>query len=705
MALHTSIIHELGKTFTINDALSSHNFKLTLNGTELVKGVIQNIGGVDTIVPANADYTYFSPSGDVILISNFKPNLYATDVLVLESSSSDGSSTETKTLPILSLNSYVELSGDVDNGISPSEITDKSVELSTPITIRGCQEVIVNGHHLHTIQVGFTDGGNNAPVLINGNPAVTSDFPYISDPAVSSLTFDSSGKCISGGSDSSSGPRTGITSLETFYISDDGIDAFLVDGIGFALIETDEPFYTVIDVNGNRTNYTKPTVGASFKIVISSTHYNLEVDGVSVYSVAKSVVYSSLLGTFTPSGSQGYLSPATFTPTHSGTGQIEAKFGLIGARQVIKTVVPAKPLFSNLPGDSTLRGTCPDPFVALSSLIETNSQSADGVILEFHTSTTPTPATKITTLIRTTSETVYAFQKDTITNCYSSQYTTIIIDIPGCMSGTPIDDSFSTLLDTVLTGNVGSNDELCSGVEGARTFFQLVPGSLTSNSSGAITSFNQNTGAFTFVPAPLFVGEATFRYRMYCTTSATNNIAEAELQGEATVHLTVQCTVLNPATIQITGPDEVSIGDNVTYNVTGITGSTPYTYKWNVTNGIIIGSDSSNVVVVSSTAHPLQISVTVNNCGGLSSVTKTKEVNVISECVKVINIDTECKIPNIEDVKVTIAGVNESNRVVDYTDKTVMFRASLGMHNYKLVITGSSTEPPVEIILKNIICP
>ena len=792
------------------------------------------------------------------LVSGFTIPIFSNDLLEYNGP------TGRQTLPVIAINAYTRITGDVTNNIAPTETANRAVTMATPLVIRGCQDIEVNGHHLNYYSVGLYTGMH--PIYINDVLATSSDFtigthgtPVLSGGVPTVSVGDSTRGAV---------PSVGGYFRLRTTKATGATDAVGLNGLGFALVGDAQ--YTLITEDGVRLdNFGTANEGDVFEVVVTPTTYEWWVAGVTVREAQRTVNYSASIGSVSNTATLPLGTPVNYNlPTVSGRGRINATFGTFVSRQEVDVIIPAKPVYA---GSTTLAGTCPNPSVDLATLVDMASQTSKGVVTEFYTSSTPSAATRVTNTVITTNGTFYAFQRDTQSDCYSTQHTVVTVAHPTCVfppvitntwdldscsgtqtitaqltgsaatlawyrdnvliagqtsptitvtqsgtyklvatnsagtaehedyievaaapiittqlpfnitinhddtqtltiginnNGTPvtsvvwekqsttgswttvssgtsltyrpesggtyrvrvtnkcgtvtsttvnvtyiratsIDDEYEVPINTPVTGNVSTNDRKCQGtINGVavRTFYKLKPETLLPVGSGSITEFNENTGEFVFVPIPTFIGTVTFDYDIYCTISSTNDISLAEYNGTAEVSITVVCIPLaDNASVVIRGEDEVVLGQSTMFVIDGLTGSLPYVYEWYVTNGTIIGDSNDDILVVTPTAHPLTVSVVVNNCSGVGSILRNREINVKVNCFRNICLDLECKIERVTNVIATLQGVEEENRVVEWNQKNVIFKTALGLHNYRLVVYGDK-EDPYEIILKNISC-
>ena len=551
---------------------------------------------LNNVVVSPSNYTVVWPTPDIAVFDNLQFSLKTTDIFKVEVFSNSGMTTllDQATIPIKFFYKYIEVSGDVTNGILPTDTTDKSANMNTPLIIRDCQEVNLNSHSLHIATVGIKGSSQSAAILINGNPAVASDFVDAVRPSYLPFTFNSSGvmtKDIGDKlNDSVTNPRTFPFTIETSRTRSDqgGLDTFVIDGIGFSKLSHVQPDW--IDASGNRTDF-NANIGDTFKVEVTNSEYRVLHNDILIYSTPKRVTYTSNIGTIPNANNINLGTEVSYTPTVYGDGYINAKFNTSDALQLVRNIITRKPTFSNLPIGG-LTNTCPVETVNLGTLIDTNLTSGDGIVLEFHTSDVPTNATKLTNL-NVGQGTYYAVQKQLSNSCYG--------------------------LTTLVTVNI---------------------------------------------------------------TSCCTNITTGTLQG----------------------PDELTDGVSGVFSITGLNGTSPYTYLWSVVNGEIIGSPNHETAVISPTSHPMTVQVIVNNCNGSGNITRNKIVNVKLNCEKTITMDLTCKIDNLISVNVTLQGVTETNRVINFTQNSVTFKTNVGQHNYKMVLQGEEENETLEIVFKNILC-
>lgn len=435
--MYTSIIYENQKTFTVFDIQGSAGIqpieRITYNGVNLVR---------------NVDYAVTYPISSIAVVSSLAPFFKTSDDLDIRFYAEDNVTLIDSFLniPINFNYSYVEISGDASNGVFPGDTTDKSSIMNTPLEVRGCENIDVNGHLLHIINIGgFTDG-QSAPIILNGNPATSGDFNKSTHPSLLPLSFDGSGVLTeSAGNvliEFASVPKISPYYIETTRNRNDqlGIDAFLLDGIGFRELSHPDPKW--VDINGNNHFITPtPAIGSTFRVEITSTHYNIICNGVTLVSYPRNVIYTSDKGTITPSGTQPYLTGVDFIPTSYGLGEIKATFGQISAKQVINVIIPRQPNF----GGTTFGNTCPTANFNLNTLVDSNLQSGVGLTTRFYSDASHVNELPSTNITSVGSHTIYAFQHDSSNNCWSTarQITVNIIscelsdpDIPTVWEGT-----------------------------------------------------------------------------------------------------------------------------------------------------------------------------------------------------------------------------------------------------------------------------
>lgn len=436
--MHSSIIHEYQRSLTLF-AITGHpnvsdGIEFIYNGTILVPGL---------------DYVVLFINSGTCVIREFLPSLKVGDTLQVKIYT-DGTKTslvETYTPTIHPIYSYVRLSGDVTNNISINESTDKSTVLNTPVTIRNCQNVIVNAHHLSTAQIGFELNNLSSPVKINDINATTSDFPKISYSGISALNF-TNGRVTNNGvngitfTEAATAARTAPFSIETTVEgTNTGIDAFLIDGIGFVRIARNGGDINVINPLGEELQFTKTSNTSKYKVEVTTTSYILSVDDLPLVTYPRTVKYSASKGSIQPTNFQTLGTEGLYKALQNGTGYIKASFGQIEAQQKITNIVKEAPNFTF----TRISNVCPSQEANLHSLNLTN-----GIVsqqLEFHTVANPiNELTRLTDLEIGNAGIYFAVFKDSLSNCYSAS-TPIELSISKCCSQVLAEsiDGFNTI--------------------------------------------------------------------------------------------------------------------------------------------------------------------------------------------------------------------------------------------------------------------
>lgn len=117
-----------------------------------------------------------------------------------------------------------------------------------------------------------------------------------------------------------------------------------------------------------------------------------------------------------------------------------------------------------------------------------------------------------------------SFQYEILCDGVSKDTATVTITVES-PTATAVNDNNSTLVDIPVNGLISGNDTACSvGI----TTHQVTP---SSEVNGTVTSFDTNTGAYTFTPASGFTGVASFQYDILCdgnvidTATVTINVS------------------------------------------------------------------------------------------------------------------------------------------------------------------------------------
>lgn len=466
--MHSSNIFEFQQAFTIfsldtdtsgnplstpPDVYDKNRLNIVLDGVTLVEGT---------------DYTVLFMNGGAAVIRGFNRPLTTASVLqfFLYSNAS-------KTTVVNSFSTSIkELGGTLT--LSKSTVTS-------------CDSSNVNSYLNSRATIGFSKEGASAPVRIKSgsgslNLALTSDFQYQSIPQIgsaSNLTFSSGVLTNSISGDDiieavtteraiSLGQSFIIeTTYEKLYSGGEyGIDAFLIDGVGFARIEHPSESYEVLSPQGVGTDHSKVGLaqGTVFRIEATTTEYILTVGGTEIARYNRNSTYSSDKGSFTSASVTTptnplvvpYNTPVVFHPTSPGTGYIDVRFNVgIGKRVAVTTIFPSVPSFA---GGNSYSNTCPSSTFNLGSLVDSNSNA--GYSLEFHSVSAPTSdATKLTNL-NVGAGTYYAVQKQNLVSCYSASRS-ITVSINSCCvevtSGSIQGTSSTTIDDNELFSVTGLN--------------------------------------------------------------------------------------------------------------------------------------------------------------------------------------------------------------------------------------------------------
>lgn len=729
-----SPIFEGKNTHTFSNFTDNNNteIKLFKNGNEEPTTLINSIG--------------------IIKILQFDTYLNTFDNYVLKvyKVESGGGLTHKKDYPlhIIPNYKYLEIFDSLgnNNGIDNTFDGNAGSLYNTPFVARDCANVIVDTHQKHFARLGIgwnphtdkieIDDGFGYRDIINDDilPENASDIvhnfsngilqntdPNLGNPDANRVTdflsipFQQPFK-VKTKKQFNSPPYPDNTQI--------GMDAMYIDNFGFNLIDYDNYPNFKYALNPS-IPYPLPA-DTTIEVIIENDEYKTFINNVEDTSLARSTApsYSASKGSVNLVGADYVYSFDTNNNNNYGEGYIEANFSGMIVRQKTYNVFPRIPNITSTSNGSTqqlndnvLSNICPNSSVDLSKLNDTLLVTADDVELRFFTSNSPNPSDRITDLIITSNQTVYAFQYDSIADCYSDSGTKITVVINICDttpdvdvtwdginicsndylispdyegtnltykwykdnveivgatnstylatqngtykvvvtntadtaegSGTiildkqlsitqnlpnnitinegdlqelivvvdmpmdvtnivwqrkvnnvwtnivppvnsfsfrpdrsgeyrvrltsdcgtvtskvtvveyvraePIDDEFTTPRNTPITDTVVDNDTLCQGtIDGqvTRTFFKVKPDTLLPVGSGEITSFDEDTGEFTFTPAEDFIGDIIFDYDIYCTVDPTNDIDKADYNGTAQILIHVVCIIVEDFQIE-----------------------------------------------------------------------------------------------------------------------------------------------------------
>lgn len=357
--MYATNFYEYGRDITLFD-VASQNFapgqgqriEVVYNGNSLVE---------------NVDYTILNTIYNVALIRSIVPLINENDSLIINvyDNVSRSNLEESITMVIHPRYSYVEIGGTTGNGISHTETANKSLVMATPLVLAQCDIITVNAHHNNIFQIGTTLTGTATAIKVNGQPLTSSQIQFINNPSVPNLTVDATGKITNTGQGfvefSSFATNALPLSIETTVDNTPGgLDAFTIDGVGFTLIgDNAEGSYHKLTPAGGDVTVAKTNFTSTYKVEVTTTNYNLFVNGVQVDTVPRRVSYLSNRGTITPNSNLALGTVATMTAFTLGPGSIIADFGVFSSEQRI-TVVDTKPVISG--GNNSVN--CATTFIA-----------------------------------------------------------------------------------------------------------------------------------------------------------------------------------------------------------------------------------------------------------------------------------------------------------------------------------------------------
>lgn len=145
-----------------------------------------------------------------------------------------------------------------------------------------------------------------------------------------------------------------------------GLDAFNIDGVGFARVGAGNSFY-VLDPNGNEFEYPKSnyTFPIKYSVEATTTNYVIRVNDTILHNFTRSSTYSSTVGNFstTISGPRSnpivvaYNTPVIYHPLTQGNGRIDVNFNVgVGLSNSITNNLARVPYFTT---GNVYTNTCP----------------------------------------------------------------------------------------------------------------------------------------------------------------------------------------------------------------------------------------------------------------------------------------------------------------------------------------------------------
>jgi hypothetical protein len=164
------------------------------------------------------------------------------------------------------------------------------------------------------------------------------------------------------------------------------------------------------------------------------------------------------------------------------------------------------------------------------------------------------------------------------------------------------------------TLEIDNNDIVCNG--GAVTTYEFVSGSEV---NVVVNSINATTG--TALYTPIADGAFSFQYAIKC---------DGVILDGATVSGTAYTPCVNVTGGLIFGNTNVIAGIGEVYNLTGLTGTTPYNITWGGTGGVVVTSGQGTTTATITRASTGTVTAVVTNCAGLGSVSLSYNVTVIT---------------------------------------------------------------------------
>lgn len=434
--MHSSVLFQFQKNFSIFDlgvdtsnnpitnppaTFNKAKLKITLNGNTLVEGT---------------DYDVVFMNGSVAVIREFIPSLETSSILVISLYQDDAQTV-------------------LSNTITPAIYPLGGVLSLNKSTVTKCDTINISASLNSRATIGFNKNGVSSPVKIKSGSGTlqniqTSDIQYQTNPEIGAATniVFNSGILMNNPATNTVievvSTERAISSGQSFIIETTynptvtGIDAFMIDGVGFALVEqTGQPTYEILKPFDPSESKTRVGLNAGdiFRVEATISEYILTVGSTEVGRFTRNTRYSSNRGNFNSSTNPTqanpftapYNTPVVFHPTTAGTGYVEVAFSNgVGLRQNITADYPNQPYFGV---SNTFQNTCPDNTFNLYSLTDQNNKA--GYTLEFHTVASPTSDTTKVPSMSVGAGTYYAVQKQNGAFCYG-QSRQITVNIVNC---------------------------------------------------------------------------------------------------------------------------------------------------------------------------------------------------------------------------------------------------------------------------------
>ena len=453
-------------------------------------------------------------SGGTIVVGYVAENTFlrAGDTLELRSYTDsskavqDGSATAT----VRPTYTYIEISGDANNGVVRADTGDKSALMSTPLDLGICEELTVSGHSLFVPNI--SSDFDTVLYKVNGNPILQSDIWIHNNPSTTP-TVNPDGSITD---NTVYGIWLNTQTSYPFEVSVDrngetalGECGIYMNGVGFrdaGGFRDGLPTTTIRTPSGIEEPVTLPyTADSVFTVEVTSTAVNLKIDGVVETSYPLLPEITSNKGVPIPSTPQPYLSDVAFSPSSTGVGYISYKLAGSEVRQVIsvtscqllddyESTEVDTPITFNVgtnDGDISCDGNVTYHLVGGSHQNGTFQVGIDGRVIF-------TPDTGFYGLAQAD----YLVRCDGIERGRATMFVDVVIGLINLRN-----DLATTHVNTQVNGSLQLNDEIC-GVS-TRTYEVVDP-----MINGTLTL--SNNGSWSYVPNTDFIGVDVAQIKAFC---------------------------------------------------------------------------------------------------------------------------------------------------------------------------------------------
>lgn len=343
-----------------------------------------------------------------------------------------------------------------------------------------------------------------------------------------------------------------------------GVDSFTYDILCGGLVnDTLVVNLTVLSPNADAVNdtFTTPLIGVPFSETVTANDTTCDIGDTTYQVVSGSAINGSVTSfdsdtgafTFTPSilggeGVGGFSYDILCADIVIDTATVSITYDLNIDPDAINDIETATFGITTFSGDVSTNDVECEAGTTTTYEFVMGSSSAGATVTTFNTDGTYLVTFDSPDFIGT-----FTFQYNILCNNFVKDSAIVSVEQPDPL-GDAVPDSFSTNVNTTLSGNVAGNDVICQAPNTTTYSFNLL-----SVLNGTVDSFDINTGGFEFTPTNGFVGTASFDYNILC-----NNI----IVDTATVTITVEGFTAVAVDDSVTTDPETNVAGDVSTNDT-----------------------------------------------------------------------------------------------------------------------------------------